>query len=88
MKRPAAIINLYTTLGCHLCEQALAMLQKLAMDVTIVEVEIADDDRLMAKYGLIIPVVGVAKTEHEINWPFSANELQSFIRQCRSGCSS
>ena len=77
------IINLYTTLGCHLCEQALAMLQNLAMDITIVEVEIADDERLLEKYGLTIPVVGVANTEQEIGWPFSVEELQEFIGNTR-----
>ena len=79
LNNPAMIINLYATLGCHLCEQALAMLQNLAMDITIVEVEIADDERLLEKYGLTIPVVGVANTEQEIGWPFSAEELQEFI---------
>lgn len=79
MNRPALIIKLYTTLGCHLCDQALAMLQNLATDVTIVEVEIADDGRLLEKYGLIIPVVGVEGCAQEINWPFTASELRSFI---------
>ena len=55
------------------------MLKNLAMDVTIVEVEIANDERLMEKYGLIIPVVGVETTEQELSWPFSVEELQKFI---------
>ena len=75
----AMIITLYTTVGCHLCEQALAMLQDLPMDVTIVEVEIADDERLMEKYGLTIPVIGVENSQQEISWPFSLGELESFI---------
>jgi hypothetical protein len=79
MTSPAMVINFYTTLGCHLCEQALAMLKSLAMDITIVEVEIADDASLLEKYALIIPVVGVAKTEREIGWPFSAEQLERFI---------
>jgi glutaredoxin len=79
IKSPAMIINFYTTSGCHLCEQALAMLHKLALDVTVVEVEIADDELLLAKYGLVIPVVNVANTGQEIGWPFSAEELREFI---------
>ena len=75
------IITLYTTVGCHLCEQALAMLQNLPMNITIVEVEIADDERLMEKYGLIIPVVGVENSQQEISWPFSVEELGEFVEQ-------
>ena len=66
-------VDLYTTSGCHLCEQALVMLQDLAMEITVNEVEIAE------KYGLIIPVISIPKTDQEIRWPFSTEELKGFI---------
>ena len=85
MKHPAMVVKLYTTVGCHLCEQALAMLQNLAPNVTIVEVEIAADEQLLEKYGLIIPVISAGENDMEINWPFSRNELYAFIQQQSPG---
>jgi glutaredoxin len=82
------LIKFYTTSGCHLCEQALEMLQQLSGDFTIKEIEIADDDFLLEKYGITIPVVGIARIdripegdekEPQISWPFSMPELHGFI---------
>lgn len=74
------MIKLYTTLGCHLCEQALAQLQALQAaghSLQITEVEIADSEDLMEKYGIRIPVI--AHGTDEIGWPFSKNELSHFL---------
>ena len=42
-------VQLYTTLGCHLCEQALALLNALhaELDLVIESVEIAESDELV-----------------------------------------
>ncbi|MDR5897882.1 glutaredoxin family protein [Halomonas vilamensis] len=49
---------LYTTLGCHLCEQLEAMVHTLANDeVALRHIEISDDDELIARYGVRIPVL-------------------------------
>lgn len=72
--------KLYTTLGCHLCEDALTMLNQLNQNdpgINITEVEIADSDELMKRYGIRIPVVAIQ--EAEIGWPFSEKELADFI---------
>ena len=52
-------VQLYTTLGCHLCEQALALLKTLSpeLNLSIEEIEIADSDELVDRYGIRIPVV-------------------------------
>jgi glutaredoxin len=77
------IITLYTTLGCHLCELALHLLQQAQQaqgrDLQIVEVEIADDDALMERYGIRIPVVCVADTE--LGWPFDDEGLGQFLNK-------
>ena len=73
-------ITLFTTLGCHLCDEALQMLQAIqatGFETNIIEVEIADSDTLRKKYGIRIPVVRVA--EDEIGWPFANNELRDFL---------
>ncbi|MDH5737873.1 MAG: glutaredoxin family protein [Gammaproteobacteria bacterium] len=79
------IVKLYTTSGCHLCEEALTMLDTLRKDnpsfnINIEEVEIANCDRLVETYGIRIPVIAVE--DQEIGWPFSPLELQAFAAHC------
>ena len=74
-------IRLYTTLGCHLCGEALALvhlLQGQGMDIGIEEVEIADSDELMKRYGIRVPVIA-REDDEEIGWPFNLSELAHFL---------
>ncbi|TDO06849.1 MULTISPECIES: glutaredoxin family protein [Halomonas] len=51
-------LRLYTTLGCHLCEQLEALLATLCAERYQLErVEISDDEELVARYGVRIPVL-------------------------------
>ncbi len=72
---------LYSTLGCHLCEQAKALslpvLAKAGM--TLREVDIADDDALIAAYGVMIPVLRDPQQGVELRWPFDANRLTEWL---------
>jgi hypothetical protein len=45
--------------GCHLCDQARPLVRSAASrsGVGVVEVDIDDDDGLVARYGLRIPVI-------------------------------
>ncbi len=53
------MIVLYTTLGCHLCDQAKKVIYSaLGYDTRIHECDIADDEALMDAYALKIPVLG------------------------------
>ena len=76
------IINLYTTLGCHLCEQAEAIAQPIArrFDAQIRLVDIADSDALMARYGVLIPVLNIERTGKELNWPFTAQDVEYLLQ--------
>lgn len=72
-------LTLYTTDACHLCEQALALLEPwLAKGMKLALVDIAEDDLLMARYGVRIPVVA-SPSGTELGWPFSAEGLASWI---------
>lgn len=64
-------ISLFTTAGCHLCEQAFELLQRVSTiySLDIVAVEIGDDDKLVQQYGIRIPVLQFEDGE-ELNWPF------------------
>ena len=51
-------LRLYTTLGCHLCEQLEALLATLmAVDYRLDRIEISEDDELIERYGVRIPVL-------------------------------
>lgn len=54
-------LYLYTTEGCHLCEQAESMLNRLtqASSYDWEAVEISVSDELIAQYGTRIPVVAL-----------------------------
>jgi hypothetical protein len=73
-------LNLYTTLGCHLCEEAAAMVnQQQPADLTLVMVEISESEKLLQEYGMRIPVLKFQDSEEELAWPFTMVELGSFI---------
>lgn len=52
-------VKFLTRDGCHLCDEARPVLEKVAkqMNVTIEEVDIEGDDELTKLYGLRVPVV-------------------------------
>lgn len=77
---------LYSTLGCHLCEQALELVTPLlGGQYQIEEVDIADSEELMDRYGIRIPVIAIAADDtgagaREIGWPFDADQFSAFLR--------
>jgi hypothetical protein len=78
------ILNLYKTLGCHLCEDAAAMVKKQQVaDVTLNLVEIIDSENLIDQYGTRIPVIKFQKEagieSAELGWPFTEEELAVFL---------
>jgi len=76
---PTPQVKLYTTLGCHLCDQAGDLLTQAGMVVQ--PVEIADDDTLFERYAELIPVVariGETRTDVELRWPFDLAQLAAW----------
>lgn len=76
-------VYLYSTLGCHLCEQAKIVLWPLLLQYQfrLHEIDIATDDALIEQYGTRIPVLGAANHSAELNWPFGAQEVDSFFAE-------
>ena len=62
MNAEAIDVTLYMRPGCHLCNVAKHQLRALGMThpLRVVEVNIEDDDDLVKRYGLEIPVVAIA----------------------------
>lgn len=72
---------LYGTYGCHLCEQASALvLPFTGRGIELKEVDILDDPALEERYGVRIPVLLNPESEQELGWPFDHGELEEFIR--------
>lgn len=70
-------LRLYTTEGCHLCEQAEALLQSVG--VAIKRVDIAEDEDLLTLYGTRIPVLQRSDTGQELAWPFDGVAIDHFL---------
>ena len=70
-------VVLYTTVGCHLCDQARELVSTVAPDITLTLVDVAEDDELLARYGERIPVL--MKEGRELGWPFGLLDVQQFL---------
>lgn len=73
---------LFMTESCHLCEDA----QRVVLEVLgrpARTVDIVDDDALMARYGVRIPVVLEPLSGEELGWPFDAEVFAQWWRRSR-----
>lgn len=70
--------TLYHTEGCHLCEQALELLNAQLQSEQIILRDIVEEPELIDKYQFIIPVVA-NKNNQELGWPFDEQKLKEFI---------
>jgi glutaredoxin len=80
---PAPVpVVLYTRMGCHLCDDALALLRKhqRRFFLQITEVDIDRDAVLMARYGDCVPVVVIGGRERfrgRVNEPLLVRQLKA-----------
>lgn len=72
--------QLFSTLGCHLCEVAEAVLLPFVEHGLLVElVDIAEREDWVVEYGLRIPVLRRTDSGAELDWPFEAEQVASFL---------
>lgn len=72
---------LYGTLGCHLCEVAEQLLLPWVEQGWQVElVDIAEEDALLDRYALLIPVLLHSSSQQQLLWPFGAETLHQFLQ--------
>ncbi len=72
-------LTFYSTSHCHLCDNAITILNELAIyPFTIVE--ITDSEPLLIAYGTKIPVLKREDNKSELNWPFNAQDVVQFLR--------
>ena len=75
-------VLLFSSLGCHLCEQAeelLHMLQAEGNELLIEKIEITDSEALVERYGVHIPVLRRKDNQQELFWPFNKASLSAFL---------
>jgi hypothetical protein len=72
-------LYLYSTSHCHLCELAYSLTIKIP-DLSVIAIDIAEDELLLAKYGIRIPVLLRQDTKAELNWPFNEADIHQFVR--------
>jgi len=68
-------LTLYTSPGCHLCEQAEEMLDYLGLAFNAVD--ISRDVNLIRIYGVRIPVLQ-RSDKAELGWPFDTLDIERF----------
>lgn len=72
-------LRLYTTLGCHLCEQQESLLALLLRgEYRLEKIEISEDEALMERYGVRIPVLADAVGE-ELDRGFEPVRLADWL---------
>ncbi|PCI62851.1 MAG: NrdH-redoxin [Gammaproteobacteria bacterium] len=73
--------KLYSSEGCHLCEQAYILCQQANIDQQVIVVDIIDDEKLVELYGISIPVFEHINTGEKLFWPFTLEQLKEAIRE-------
>ncbi len=78
--RPDPRVLLYSKPGCHLCEDAAAVISRVCQDVGVSwrEVNILDDPQLSRMYAEEIPVTFVDGRQHDF-WRVDEQRLRAAL---------
>ena len=73
--------RLFSTLGCHLCEEAELQLQPLlsVLPLQVEWVDIMEREEWVERYGVHIPVLARLDTGAELFWPFTTEQAWQFL---------
>jgi hypothetical protein len=70
--------RLYGNPFCHLCTEAEAIL--LRAGITVIKIDITENQDLFEKYSLRIPVLQRIDNDAELDWPFDAAAASRFLK--------
>jgi len=78
------MFNLYSSEGCHLCEDALQLCHSVVDAKAINVIDIVEDDKLVELYGMSIPVLERLDNNEQISgkklfWPFTQQQIKELI---------
>ena len=76
--------NLYSSEGCHLCEEALLLCNGIIERELINIIDIVEDDKLVALYGTSIPVLERINEYNQVDgdkifWPFTQQNIKELM---------
>jgi len=76
----AARVRLYGKPGCHLCEDARVVIERVCREVGVEfdEIDISDDPDLMKVFGEQIPVTFVDGSQHDF-WRVDESRLRAAL---------
>ena len=76
-------MTLYERDGCHLCDQARVLLDRMLGTDGYVRVDIEADDALVLRYGFRIPVIGLDSVDR-LEAPITAPDLRALLAEIGS----
>ena len=68
--------NLYSSEGCHLCEDALTLCNGVIAIDNINVIDIVEDEKLVELYGICIPVLEHIDSDKKLFWPFTKENIK------------
>lgn len=77
-------ITLYTGTQCTLCDNAVALIDELNLDVEVEKINVRESVDLYHLYGARIPVVKRIDTNlntlgEDLGWPFTLEQLRAYL---------
>lgn len=77
-------VLLYSRPGCHLCEDARALLERITRpgEIVIEDVDITTDPALVRAYDLLIPVIRIGETA-QLSAPIREDQLRRALIAAR-----
>jgi hypothetical protein len=73
-------VTLYERDGCHLCDEASALLDELLGTNGYARVDIESDDDLVLRYGFRVPVIGLDGADR-LEAPITAPDLRALLAE-------
>ena len=83
-------VTVYTKPGCHLCDDALQLIDKLTprYDLQVTEVNILEDMAIYERYKLVIPVIQVTDVPTEpLTVPITEPAMHSYFAAAQKAMS-
>lgn len=77
-------VTLYTGPHCALCDNAMALIDELEVDVEVEKINIRESAELYHLYGARIPVIKCVdqqlnQSSDDLGWPFTLEQLKAYL---------
>lgn len=73
------VFRLYSSEGCHLCEEALALCEIVQLTEKIEVIDIVDNEQYFEEYKYSIPVLERVHDNKKLYWPFNVEKIKEIV---------